>query len=171
MKDRYNAVTLERMLRAIENHVLEEVWIGRLRRTAGVAVTLAVVGTAAVWWLDALGGDSPHVGKGVVTVTGAVLLLASTVSGLALALRRYRWCCAAAYCCGLAAVIGLGAFWWLRTGRTGIGLSWLVLADVAAVTLTVGWLVVIVTPIERSQPDMRRLPADRTRPRRPAERR
>ncbi len=150
MKDRRNDEP-ERMLRAIENHVMEEVWIGRVRRAAGVAVTLALVGTATVWWE---GRGSPHVGNDVVTVTVAVFLLASTVSGLALALRRYRWCCAAAYCCGLAAVIGIGAFWWLWTGRTGMGLSWLVLADLAAVALTLGWLAVIVTPIERSQPDI-----------------
>jgi hypothetical protein len=61
----------------------------------------------------------------------------------------------------LAAVIGIGAFWWVRTARTGTGLSWLVVADVATVTLTLGWLAVIVTPIERSQPDMRERLADR----------
>jgi hypothetical protein len=56
----------------------------------------------------------------------------------------------------LAAVIGIGVFWWVRTGQAEIGLLWLIVADLVAVTLTVGWMAVILTPIEHSQPDMRR---------------
>ena len=171
MTGRPYAATLEHTLRIIEHRVLEEVWIGRLQRAAGSAFTVALAGTAAVWWLDVSGRSAPHGGNRVATVTVAVFMVASAVSGSALALRRYRWCCAAAYCCGLTAVIGIGAFWWLRTGRTGIELTWVVLADLAAMALTLGWLAVIVTPIERSQPDMRRPPAQRTTTESQAERR
>ena len=143
-------------LQMIENRVLEEVWIARVWRAVGGALAVALAGAALAWWPEAMGQESPHGANVVPTVTVALALVTSTVSALALRLRRYRWCCAAAYCCGLAAVIGIGAFWWVRTGHLGIGLSWLVLADLAAVTLTLGWIAVIVTPVERSQPDMRR---------------
>ena len=52
-------------------------------------------------------------------------------------------------------MFGIGAFWWVRTGRPDAPLTWLLLADIAVVVLTALWLAVIVTPIERSQPDMR----------------
>ncbi|MGD9517797.1 hypothetical protein [Mycolicibacterium sp.] len=55
----------------------------------------------------------------------------------------------------MASVLGIGAFWWVRTGRPDAPLTWLILADIAVVLLTAHWLTVIVTPIERSQPDMR----------------
>jgi hypothetical protein len=145
------ARTVERMLQDIEHRVLEDVWLGRGRSAAGCAL-VAVLGTAVVaWWIDAVGFASNR----MPTVAAAVLLLASGASGVALAVRRYRWCCAATYCCGLASVIGIGAFWWLRTGRSGAPMTWLVLADIAAVVLAIFWLAVIITPIERSQPDMR----------------
>lgn len=121
-------------------------------RATGAALALALAAMASVWWFEALAKASP---RGIPAVAVVALVAASAVSACAIRLRRYRWCCAAAYCCGLAAVIGIGAFWWTRTGKTGIGLSWLVFADLITVTLTVGWLAVIVTPIERSQPDMR----------------
>jgi hypothetical protein len=146
----------QRTLKTIENRVLEEVWIGRVWRVVGGALATALAGTALACWLEAMGQESPHAANRVPTVTVVGLVVASAVSARALRLRRYRWCCAAAYCCGLAAVIGIGAFWWVRTGHAGIGLSWLVLADLAEVPLTLGWLAVIVTPIERNQPDMRR---------------
>lgn len=139
--------TVEQMMQHIETHVLEEVWLGRSRAGVGSALVVMLCTSAAVWRIDASG----H----VPTVAAVMLLLASGVSGLALARRRYRWCCAAAYSCGLASVLGIGAFWWLRTGRPGAALTWLMLADIAVVALTVLWLAVITTPIERSQPDMR----------------
>jgi hypothetical protein len=143
-------------LKAIESRVLEEVSIGRFWRTTGGVLAVALAATALVWWIEAMGQESPHGANRIPTATVALALVTSTISALALRLRRYRWCCAAAYCCGLAAVIGIGAFWWVRTGHVGIGLSWLVLADLAAVSLTLGWVAVIVIPIERSQPDMSR---------------
>lgn len=151
------ARTVERILQDIEHHVLEDVWLGRGRSATGCALVVTLSATAVVWWIDAISESPPHASNHVPTVAAAILLLASGVSGLALALRRYRWCCAAAYCCGLATVIGIGAFWWLRTGRPGAALTWLMLADMAVGVLTIIWLMAIITPIERSQPDMRRV--------------
>lgn len=91
----------------------------------------------------------------VATVAVTTLPMASAASGFALVRHRYRWCCAAAYCTALASVVGTGVFWWLRTGQSGAPLMLLTLADVAVVTLTIFWMTVIVTPVDRSQPDMR----------------
>jgi len=77
------------------------------------------------------------------------------MSALALWRRRYGWCCAAAYCGAVTTVIGMGSFWWVRTGHVGIGIAWLLVADVAVIMMTGGWLTVIITPVERSQPQMR----------------
>lgn len=143
--------TVERMLQDIEHRVLEEVWLGRGRSIMGCALVVMLSATTVLWWIDAT-DDSSH---RVPTITTVMLLVASAASGLALALRRYRWCCAAAYCCGLASVFGIGALWWLRTGRPGAPLTWLVLADIAIVVLTILWLTLIITPIQCSQPDMR----------------
>jgi uncharacterized membrane protein YfcA len=156
------AVTVERTLQDIESRVLEEVWIGQFGRAAGGALVLALAGMAFVWWLTAIGDEVVHTASRVCTTTAALLVVASALSGIALWRRKYRWCCAAAYWCGLTSVIGIGTLWWVRTARAGVGLSWLVLADVAAVALTLGWLGLVITPIERSQPDMRQLPDDRS---------
>lgn len=138
---------VERMLDDIEHRVLEEVWLGRGRAVTGWALVGSLFATVTLWRFDAMG----H----VPTVAAVMLSIASGLSGLALARRRYRWCCVAAYSCGLASVFGIGAFWWVRTGRPDAPLTWLLLADIAVVVLTALWLAVIVTPIERSQPDMR----------------
>lgn len=140
--------TVERMLDEIEHHVLEDVWLGRGRSASGWALVGTVFATVLLWRIDATG----H----VPTVAAAMLSIASGLSALALARHRYRWCCVAAYGCGLASVFGIGAFWWVRTGSTSAPLTWLVLADIAVVALTVLWASVIVVPLERSQPDMRR---------------
>lgn len=141
------ARAVERMLDDIEHRVLEEVWLGRRRSAIGWALVGSLFATVMLWRIDVAGY--------VPTVAVVMLSTASVLSGLALALRRYRWCCVAAYSCGLASVFGIGAFWWVRTGRPDAPLTWLTLADVAVVVLTVHWLAVIVTPIERSQPDIR----------------
>jgi len=155
LADRWDVDEHQRTLQKIENQVLEEVSITRAWRAIGTALAIALAVLASAWWLGVAGQVSPQPPNLVPTVAVVALGGASAVSTLALRLRRYRWCCAAAYCCGLAAVIGIGAFWWVRTGQTGIGLLWLVFGDLVTVTLTLGWLAVIVTPIERSQPDMR----------------
>jgi hypothetical protein len=145
-----------RALRTIENRVLEEVSIQRAWRAVGSALAVVLACAASVWWLEVIGRESPHAAKTVSGVGVGALLVASVISAVALRLRRYRWCCIAANCGGLAAVIGIGVFWWVRTGQAEIGLLWLVVADLVTVTLTVGWIAVILTPIEHSQPDMRR---------------
>ncbi len=147
---------VERTLADIEDRVLEEVWIGQRRAVVHSVLTLLLMVMTAVWWIDAVSEVSAHVPNRVPTVTAIVLTLASAASGLALGLRRFRGCCAATYTCGLGAVIGIGAFWWLRPGRPGATLTWLMIADLATVLLTAGWLSVVITPIERSQPEMRR---------------
>ena len=141
------APTVERMLDDTEHRVLEEVWLGRRRSVTGWALIASLVVTVTLWRIDATGR--------VPTTATVMLSTASVISGLALTLRRYRWCCAAAYSCGLASVLGIGAFWWVRTGRPDAPLTWLTLADLAVVLLTALWLAVIVTPVERSQPEMR----------------
>lgn len=141
------APTVERMLADIEHRVLEEVWLGRRRSLTGWALIAALVVTVMLWRVDAAGP--------VPTIAAVMLATASGMSALALARCRYRWCCAAAYSCGLASVFGVGAFWWARTGRPAAPLTWLMLADVAVVVLTALWLMVIGTPVARSQPDMR----------------
>jgi hypothetical protein len=121
----------------------------------GGVLAVVVAGAALAWWLEVIDRGLPHAANIVSGVAVGALLVASAVSALALRLRLFRWCCTAAYCGGLAAVIGIGVVWWVRTGQAGIALLWLVVADLATVTLTVGWFAVIVTPIECSQPDMR----------------
>lgn len=137
-------------LRVIEAKVLEEVWIGSVRWGVGVGLSVVLVAVSA-WWC----GGPGHASGGVPTTSAVLFVVAALTSAMAVFRRRYRWCCAALYCCGLATVIGIGAFWWLRTGRHSAGLGWLVLADVAAIGLMLCWATVVVTPIERSQPDMR----------------
>lgn len=109
MTDRWNLDGHQRMLRTIENRVLEDVSIRRAWRVAGVALATALAAMASVWWLEAMGQASQHGASRVPTVAVVAFGGASVVSALALRLRRYRWCCAAAYCCGLAAVIGIGS--------------------------------------------------------------
>ncbi|PRI15681.1 hypothetical protein B2J96_09510 [Mycobacterium shigaense] len=150
------------MLQAIENQVLDEVSISRLRRAVVAALATALAAAASVWWLEETGKALPYAANRVPAAAAVALLGSAVISAAAVRLSRYRWCCAAAHGCGLAAVIGIGAFWWVRTGPTGIGLSWLVFADLTAVALTVGWLAIILTPIERSQPDMRARSGDRS---------
>lgn len=151
-----SARTVERMLLDIEHRVLDDIWLQRGRATAGWMLAIVLSATAVLWWLDSTSVGSPHASSVVPCVAALMLLLASGTSGLALARRRYRWCCAAAYCCGLATVIGIGTFWWLRTGPPGAPLSLLMVADTAVAMLTIFWLAVIIMPIERSHPDMRR---------------
>ena len=128
--------SIECTLARIESRVLEDVWLGH-RRFAGYGVlTLFQTAAAVMWASDAL-FDAPANGAGgVPAIASSVLAIASVCSGLALALRRFRWCCAAAYSCGLAGAVGVGAFWWVHTGRPGAALTWLVLADIAVVALT-----------------------------------
>lgn len=146
---------LERTLRGVEDRVLQEIWFGVVRAGAMGALCLWVVATSALWWVDFNEHPPPHITARVSGATLVVLGIASVTSVEALGVRRFRWCCAAAYCCRLASVIGIGAFWWLRTGPSRVTSTWLVAADVAMVMLCACWLALIITPVERSHPDMR----------------
>ncbi len=149
-------------LAGIERRVLDEVWIGRPRWAGYGVLAILVFVSATAWCIDVVGEVSGP-GSNRVPVIGTVALLgAAGASAFALTVRRFRECCAAAYACGLATLIGAGALWWLRTGRPDAPAGWLVIADTAAVLLTFGWLSVVVKPIEHSQPQMRaHLGADR----------
>ncbi|WP_155943045.1 hypothetical protein [Mycobacterium sp. 141] len=147
--------TLMNTLREIESSVLERVWLGSRRLVVGAALAATLAGASLMWWC----GRPVPGSSGVPAVSAAMFVVASATSAILLVRRRYRWCCAALYCSGLATVIGIGAFWWLRTGRHSAGLGWLVLADVVAMALALCWATVVVTPIEQSQPDMRRRPS------------
>jgi hypothetical protein len=141
---------VERTLLGIESRVLEEVWISSGRFACGWVLVVVTMSTALSWF-----AETSLVSVGVPAVATTLLVGAASASAAALVARRFAWCCAAAYCCGLASVVGTGAVWWLRTGGPDAPLGWLIVADVAVVALTVAWLSVIVIPLERSQPDMR----------------
>ncbi len=154
MSDSYGSAMV-RALAAIEHRVLDDIWIGRRRTAIHVAMTVILAAATVAWWGDAAGEHSTHGANRIPAVTAGILVFAALVSLAALAFRRFRICCMAAYACGLAAVLGIGAFWWLHTGRPGAALTWLAIADVMAALLTIGWVAVATTPIERSQPEMR----------------
>lgn len=142
-------------LAGIERRVLDEVWIGRSRWAGHAALTVLLLAATGAWCVDVV-GEVPGPGSYRVPVIGTLAhVVAAGASALALTARRFRECCAAAYACGLSAVIGIGALWWLRTGRPDAPGGWLIVADMTAVLLTIGWLSIVVTPLEYSQPEMR----------------
>ncbi|WP_158021340.1 hypothetical protein [Mycolicibacterium chubuense] len=143
------------MLADIESRVLEDMWIGRGRRLIVVALTALLPVSVALWWTGNRSAPSVHDADRVSIVATVVLTLPVITSAAALIVRRFRYCCAAAYTGGVSAVIGIGAFWWHRTGQAQATPLWLSVADVSVVLLTLGWLSVVATPIERSQPEMR----------------
>ncbi|MCV7021589.1 hypothetical protein [Mycolicibacterium aichiense] len=142
-------------LAALERRVLDEVWIGGARWAGYVVLVILVFVSAAAWSIDVVGAVSGPGSNRVPVIAALALVAAAALSAFALIVRRFRECCAAAYVCGLSAVIGIGALWWLRTGRPDAPMAWLVVADMAAVLLTIGWLSVVVKPLEHSQPEMR----------------
>lgn len=150
-----NDIHIDAVLRKISRRVLEDVWIGIRVRAFLVAVVATLVGTAIVGWLQLAARDTTSwISCGAVALFG----LAASASSLAVGLRRFRWCCAAAYISGMATVVGWGMVWWYRTAPPGRSMgtsAWMVLGVLAATVLTLTWLGVILTPSERSQPDMR----------------
>lgn len=148
---------VERMLAHIERRVLQDVWVDRVRMVAVGVLAPVLAVTALAWWLDLLLHRPPGLSLIVPTVVLVVLTLAAASSLIARFTRRFRWCCAAAYLCGLGTVVGLGGFWWVRTGAAGPTLSWLVAAaDLAVLGLAVAWLTLLAAPVQRTHPDMRR---------------
>ena len=146
---------LEEDLAGIESRVLDEVWVGAWRSAVCWLTSVILVLAALMWWHDVAGYVAVRGSNRVPLVGLVALMIAAAMSAWALRLRSFRACCVAACTCGLAAVFGVGAFWWLHTGRPGAPSSWLLVADAAVIILTIGWLSVVLTPMERSQPQMR----------------
>lgn len=147
---------IENTLRGIERRVLQEIKIARVWRiTATVAASVLAVAAVARWWSAGAAHPVAHGGGGVLPATTVVLLLAALISAVALRKRRFRWCCAAVFISWLGSVTGVAGLWWHRTAPAPDPLLWTLLATIAVVVLTVTWLVVVLTPLERSQPDMR----------------
>ncbi|MBU9765860.1 hypothetical protein FR943_18690 [Mycobacterium sp. TNTM28] len=144
---------IETELRAIEQRVFEDVWIGtwRARALAGLAAVLAATAVAAV---AVAAGAAPATGGHRVSVVAVALFgLSAGASTFALLRRRFRWCCLATCLSALATVSGAGTFWWHHTAHTSF---WLPAAGgLTAAALTAGWLGVCLAPVASSQPDMR----------------
>lgn len=136
-------------LRAIERRVVDEIWIGRTRRLTGATLTAVLAASAITGAVATSGG-----GYRVVLVAHLVGGVAAVTSVGALVFRRFNWVCAAAYGCTLAALAAGGAIWWYRTGAVAVAWSTVTGCAVAAL-LGLGWVRLLVTPVERSQPDMR----------------
>ncbi|MBX7433189.1 hypothetical protein JDV09_13875 [Mycobacterium sp. Y57] len=141
---------IEATMRAVEKRVLEDLWVGPVRRRAG-RVLATVLGVTAALCLTA----AYRHGHTVAVVAHTLLLLSSVTSLVGLWVRRFRWCCAAGYVSAVATVAGLGAFWWYRTGHVDAFPLPTALAGVLAAVLTALWISVLLTPVERSHPDLR----------------
>lgn len=137
------------VLRTIEQRVVDEIWLSSGLRVLGALLTAALGVTAVTGALSAHDGGY----RLALTAHGiGVLAAVSSVAGLVL--RRFTWACVATYLCALAAVTTVGAFWWYRTGTHHM--PWpTIVAGVLAALLSLGWLRLVLAPIERSQPDMR----------------
>ena len=156
---------IDTALRHISRRVLEDVWIsGRVR-----AFTLGAVATLGWGILHGWPDSTPHAAAQAHTawisqMTLGAFTLAAVLSLATIGLRRFRWCCVAAYVTGVATVLGLGTVWWHQTappGRSAGPAAWMFVGVLACATLTAIWLIVILTPLERSQPDLRHAGADR----------
>ena len=153
------------MLRAIERRVLDDVWIGRRRRLLTGVVIASLATAAALGWADvhARAADGT---PGIAGCAVALTLFTSTavMSSVALLRTCFRWCTLAAYGGGIGTVVGLGVVWWHQT--TPIAQSpgpraWMAVGTLCSVALTVLWLHAVLTPLERSQPDLRLSPGSR----------
>lgn len=156
---------LDSALRQISRRVLEDVWIsGRVRAfTLGAIATLG--GGILCGWLDSIPNTAAQIHTAWISqVTIGSFTLAAVLSSAAIGLRRFRWCCAAAYFTGIATVLGVGTVWWHQTAppeRSAGTAAWMFVGVLACATLAATWLLVILTPLERSQPDLRHAVAGR----------
>jgi hypothetical protein len=144
-------------LRRVWQQVLDEVWISRSARVITIAVVAISICAAASGWADVNAGPTARIPICLVALT--MLLLTAVASSLAALLRRFRWCCAAAYTGGLSTATGVGVVWWHQSAppdQTHGPSSWMVIGVLCSAWLTATWLRVILTPLERSQPDIRR---------------
>lgn len=142
--------SIDSTLRSIENKVMGDLWLGDTRRRAGRVLAACLAATAVAGWLVADGRTHK-----VALVASVLFILGSVISLVALYLQRFAWGCAAVYMCGVATVSGVGAFWWYRTAQVDSMPLVTVLGSTLSATLTVGWLAVLMAPIQRYQPDMR----------------
>jgi hypothetical protein len=138
------------VLLSIQQHVLHDVWIPGPQTVAAAVVACGLGAGAATGVAHAFRNEH---WLGIVGNLLFLALAATTLFGLHR--RRFNWCCAAAIFGGISTVAGVGAIWWHRTAHIETGLAQVALCAVAAALLTAHWVSVIVSPLERSQPDMR----------------
>lgn len=138
-------------MRSIERRVYEDVWFPPLARRLGVAFAAILAVAAVMNFLHASAA-----GGWVYVVTTTAFVLTSATSLIALQRKRFRWCCASAYLSGLTTVIGVAEFWWHRTGGLADTPWAAAIGTLTAGVLTAGWLRLVLSPVERSQPDMQR---------------
>lgn len=156
---------LDAMCRRIERQVFEDVWIGR-RRTRLTGVTVAIlVAAATAGWSDVHTRAADGT-PGIAICSVALVLFTATAALTSIALMHstFRRCTVAAYGGGLGTVVGLGVLWWHQTtpyaSCPGPG-PWMVAGFLSSAALTLLWLTAILTPLERSQPDLRLSPESR----------
>ncbi|MGV0579131.1 hypothetical protein ABQE57_10205 [Mycolicibacterium elephantis] len=146
---------VQRTLRAIERAVLNEVTISPAwRRAATVAAPTLAVAAVIRWWSIGVYHPGVHGAVGV-DVSTVIFLVAMLMSLTAVRTAQFRWCFAAAFTSGIATVTGAGAVWWHQTTAAAGSMVWAVISAVSAAVLTACWLAVALTPLDRSQPDMR----------------
>jgi hypothetical protein len=148
---------IDATLRRIWQRVLDDIWISRPARLITVVVVIISVCAAATGWADVNAG--PTARMPICLVAAAMSLLTAAASSLAVLLRRFRWCCVAAYAGGLSTVTGMGVVWWHQSAppaQTHGPAAWMVIGVLCSAWLTATWLRVIITPLERSQPDIRK---------------
>ncbi len=156
---------LDAMFRHIERQVLDDVWISRRRvRATGVAVAVLTV-AALLGWSD-VHTRAMRATPGIAICSVALTLFTATaaLSSIALLRRQFRWCTGAAYGGGLGTAAGLGVVWWHQTTPSaqcpGPG-PWMVAEVLSCAALTLLWLRAVLTPLDRSQPDLRLSPGSR----------
>lgn len=150
---------LEAMFRRIGRHVLDDIWISRRVRVFTGAVCATLAGAAVFGWAD-VSDRSVTAAPGIAICAVALTFFKMTtiLSSIALLRCRFRWCTAAAYGGGLGMVVGVGVVWWHQTTpntQCRGPCAWMMVGALCSLALTVTWLRVILTPIERSQPDIR----------------
>lgn len=134
-------------------------WISGWVRSLTLGAIATLGGGILYGWLDSTADAAAHTHTVWISrIALGSFTLAAILSAAAIGLRRFRWCCAAAYVTAIATVLGFGTVWWHQTappGRSAGPTGWMVVGVLACATLTVTWLTVILTPLDRSQPDLR----------------
>lgn len=111
---------IEAVLNKIGRRVLEDVWISGRARAFTATVVATLVGTATIGWLNLTAtANAATTPSWISCLASGLFALAASVSLLAVGLLRFRWCCAAAYLSGIAAVAGVGMVWWHQSAPPG----------------------------------------------------